>query len=51
MGNFWRNKPIEKNNTLLNIIICNFNEKIQEMKFLERVEQRRGNEPMQYIHK
>jgi hypothetical protein len=50
MGNFWKNKPIEKNNTLLNIIICNFNEKIQEMKFLERVDQRRENEPKEYIH-
>ena len=54
MGNFWENKqikPIKKNNTLLNIIICNFNGEIQKMKFLERVEPRIENEPLQYIHK
>lgn len=51
MGIFWNNKPIEKNNTLLNIIICNFNGEIQNMNFLERVEQTIENEPLQYIHK
>ena len=28
-------KPIKNENTLLNIIICNFNEEIQSMKFLD----------------
>jgi hypothetical protein len=50
MGIFWKNNPIEKRNILLNIIICYSNEKIQEMKFLERTDQGRENEPKQYIH-
>ena len=29
------NKPIKKENTLLNIYVCNFNNEIQDMKFLE----------------
>jgi hypothetical protein len=39
---------IKKKNTFLNIIICNFNEEIQKMKFLENTQQ---TEPKEYIHK
>ena len=40
-------KPVQKDNTTLNIIICNSNEEIKKMKFLEINE----NEPNKYFHK
>ena len=41
-------EPIKKDNTTLNIIICNSDEEIKGMKFLETTGKR---EPKEYIHK
>lgn len=46
MGNFSKN-PIDKQNTLLNIFVCNFNNEIQKMKFLDK---RTDIEPKEYNH-
>lgn len=42
------NKPIKKENTLLNIYVCNFNNEIQDMKFLEINSE---IQPKEYTHK
>ena len=42
------NKPIKKENTLLNIYVCNFNNEIQDMKFLEK---NLEIQPKEYTHK
>ena len=41
-------KPIQKDNTLLNIFICNFNGEIQTMNFLDI---RTNIEPIEYHHR
>ena len=46
MGNLYK-KPVQKDNTTLNIIICNSNGEIKGMKFLEIDEV----EPNKYFHK
>ena len=42
------NKPIKKENTLLNIIVCNFKNEIQDIKFLEK---NLEIQPKEYTHK
>ena len=46
MGNLFE-KPIKKDNTLLNIFVCNFGEIIQQMKFLDI---NRNIDPREYTH-
>ena len=46
MGNLFE-KPIKKDNTLLNIFVCNFGEIIQRMKFLDI---NRNIDPREYTH-